>query len=76
MQPDYELDITDQTCPMTFVRTKLVLERMTHGQLLKVVLRGDEPRRNVPEAVLDHGHEVVSLDSMENDRWALWVRVR
>lgn len=76
MEPDCELDITDQTCPMTFVRTKLALERMTRGQLLKVVLHGDEPRRNVPNAVLDHGHEVLSLDPMERDRWALWVRVR
>src|SRR5687767_13891802 len=29
---DLELDITDEVCPMTFVRTKLALERMAVGQ--------------------------------------------
>ena len=31
---DHALDITGEVCPMTFVRTKLVLERMAGGQTL------------------------------------------
>ena len=76
MQTDRELDITGLTCPMTFVRTKLALEKMTSGQILKVVLAGEEPRRNVPEAVIDHGHEVVALEARADGRWLLFVRVR
>ncbi len=76
MQTDRELDITGLTCPMTFVRTKLALEKMTSGQLLKVTLAGEEPRRNVPEAVIDHGHEVVALEPCADGHWLLLVRVR
>ena len=43
----YFLDITPDVCPMTFVKTKLLLERI--------------PVENVPRSVAAHGHEVVSL---------------
>jgi Sulfurtransferase TusA len=33
---DQELDITKEVCPMTFVRTRLALDRMRPGQVLRV----------------------------------------
>lgn len=59
---DQELDITSEVCPMTFVRTRLALDRMQPGQVLRVRLRGDEPLRNVPRTAREQGHEVLSLD--------------
>lgn len=47
---------------MTFVKTKLLLERMAPGDTAEVRLKGAEPRDNVPRSVRDHGHEVLSLD--------------
>lgn len=58
---DVELDITGEVCPMTFVRTRLALDRMAPGQTLLVRLRGDEPLRNVPRTAREQGHEVLSL---------------
>ena len=43
---DRTLDITRDLCPMTFVRTRLALDRMTAGQTLLVLLKGEEPRQN------------------------------
>lgn len=60
---DQELDITGEVCPMTFVRTRLALDRMAPGQILSVRLRGDEPLRNVPRTAREQGHEVISLDT-------------
>jgi TusA-related sulfurtransferase len=59
---DHFLDITGYVCPMTFVRTKLLLERMAPGDVAEVRLKGDEPKRNVPRAVTEQGDEVVSLE--------------
>lgn len=59
--PAYFLDITADTCPITFVKTKLLLERMPAGALATVRLKGAEPLSNVPRSVMAHGHEVVSL---------------
>jgi TusA-related sulfurtransferase len=60
---DQELDITDEVCPMTFVRTRLALDRMQPGQTLRVRLRGEEPLRNVPRTAREQGHEVLSLET-------------
>lgn len=71
---DYELDITGEVCPMTFVRAKLLLEKMPPGRTAAIRLRDGEPRHNVPRAVLDHGHEVLALERLETDTFRLLVR--
>jgi TusA-related sulfurtransferase len=60
---DQELDISDEVCPMTFVRTRLALDRMAPGQTLLVRLRGEEPLRNVPRTAREQGHEIISLET-------------
>lgn len=56
------LDITGYVCPMTFVRTKLLLEKMAPGECATVRLNAGEPLQNVPRSVREHGHEVISLE--------------
>ncbi len=62
------LDITGEVCPMTFVKTKLYIERLSPGEVLEVRLRGGEPLENVPRSVRDHGHEVLSLAPEDGER--------
>ena len=62
IQPDHDIDITGEVCPMTFVRTKLKLERMRPGETLRVRLMGEEPLRNVPRAARDEGHAILGID--------------
>lgn len=47
---------------MTFVRTKLKLERMRSGEVLSVRLRGEEPLRNVPRAAREEGHAILAVE--------------
>lgn len=56
-----QIDITTEVCPMTFVRTRLALDRLPSGAVLQVRLRGDEPRRNVPRTAAEQGHTVLSV---------------
>lgn len=58
--PDLSIDITQEVCPMTYVRVKLALERLGPGQTLEVVMSGEEPWRNVPRSVREDGHEVLA----------------
>ena len=58
---DYRLDITADVCPLTFVKTKLLIERMKPGEIAEVVLAGTEPLENVPRSVVEHGHTVLVL---------------
>jgi len=59
--PDAALDITAETCPMTYVRTRLALDRLGPGQVLAVRLRGADPLANVPRSAAAQGHTVLSV---------------
>ena len=59
---DHAIDITGEVCPMTFVRTKLKLERMQPGEVLQRSPRGEEPLRNVPRAAREEGHIILGIE--------------
>jgi TusA-related sulfurtransferase len=53
-----KLDISGLTCPLTWVRTKLELERMAAGEALEVRCAPGEALENVPRSAADAGHDV------------------
>jgi len=71
---DKAIDITRETCPMTFVRTRLALESLESGQILLVRLQGADPLANVPRAAADFGHEPLELIEQENGVWVLVIK--
>ena len=60
--PDHYLDITSDICPITFVKTKLLIEKMAPGDIVEVRLGEGEPLINVPRSVKAEGHTVLSLE--------------
>ena len=52
------LDITALKCPLTWVRTKLELERMAPGEALEVRCAEGEALENVPRSAAEAGHDV------------------
>jgi TusA-related sulfurtransferase len=52
------LDITGLRCPLTWVRTKLELERMAPGETLEVTCPEGEALANVPRSAAEAGHDV------------------
>lgn len=57
------VDITNEVCPMTYVRVKLALEKLQTGRLLEVWLKGDEPLKNVPQSAREEGHQILALET-------------
>ena len=74
VETDQTLDITSDVCPMTFVRTRLALDRLAPGQTLRVLLRGAEPIRNVPATARQLGHGVLSETMLADDTMELVLR--
>ncbi|MGI8623149.1 MAG: sulfurtransferase TusA family protein [Solirubrobacteraceae bacterium] len=52
------LDITELRCPLTWVRTKLTLERLAAGEELVVLGAEGEELENVPRSAREAGHDV------------------
>lgn len=68
------LDISAEVCPLTFVKTKLLIEKMTAGEVLEVRLKGDEPLRNVPRSLQELGHVILSLEpERQDDRMGVYL---
>jgi len=53
-----KLDISGLTCPLTWVRTKLELERMAAGEALEVRCAPGEALEQVPRSAREAGHDV------------------
>jgi len=73
---DHYLDITAEVCPMTFVKTRLLIERMKPGETAEIRLSGGEPLENVPESVSELGHSVLDISPLEGDSGVFRILVR
>lgn len=51
---------------MTFVKTRLLIEKMKTGDTAEIRLVGEEPLQNVPASVTELGHIVLSLEPEVN----------
>ena len=71
---DKELNIKGEVCPYTFVKTKLAMETLSSGQVLKIVLDHDPASVNVPKSLRGEGHEVLDLSKNEDDDWVIIVQ--
>lgn len=67
------LDIRGVTCPLTWVKTKLVLEQMNSGELLEVKLDSEEAIRDVPKSAKSEGYKVIKLEK-EDTFYRLWIK--
>jgi len=61
----YNLDITKEHCPMTFVKTKIELSKLKTGDVLNVRLSEGEPLENVPRSATEQGFKVLSVTETE-----------
>ncbi|GAN88124.1 sulfurtransferase TusA family protein [Komagataeibacter intermedius] len=58
-----EIDITHEVCPMTFVHTRLALDKLPAGGKLLVRLRGAAPLDNVSRSLKLLGHVVEEIQT-------------
>ena len=71
---DADIDVTKDLCPMTYVRTRMALDRLLPGQRLRVTLCGAEARQNVPATARLQGHQILSETLLDAGRWEVIIR--
>jgi tRNA 2-thiouridine synthesizing protein A len=71
---DRELNLRGEVCPYTFVKSKLALEVMQPGQVLRVIVDNDESASNVPRSMQNEGHHVLGVDKLNDKEWQIVVR--
>lgn len=71
---DSELDLSGEVCPYTFVKSKLALEELGSGQILKITVDNGESASNVPRSLEMEGHEILDLLKEGKRRWNIVVK--
>jgi tRNA 2-thiouridine synthesizing protein A len=71
---DKELNLHGEVCPYTFVKSKLALEIMHSGQVLRVIVDNDESAANVPRSMQNEGHNVLGVTKLNDNDWQIVVR--
>lgn len=56
------VDVRGVVCPLTWVRTRIALERVGIGESIEVLLTAGEPLENVPRTAMEEGHRVASRE--------------
>jgi TusA-related sulfurtransferase len=62
--PRATVDLRAYACPITFVKTRIALERLGPGDRLEVWLSGGEPAESVPRSAADEGHRVLRVEPL------------
>ncbi len=62
--PRATVDLRPYACPLTFVKTRIALERLGPGDVLEVWLSGGEPAESVPRSAEEEGHRVLRVEPL------------
>ena len=74
VEPDARVkDFRGVACPMNFVKTKIELATLKSGSLLEIWLDDGQPIQNVPGSVRNEGHEIVSVNQVQ-DYWKVLIK--
>jgi tRNA 2-thiouridine synthesizing protein A len=71
---DKEVNLQGEVCPYTFVKSKLALEIMQPGQVLRVIVDNDESAANVPRSMQNEGHNVLGVTKLNGNDWQIVVQ--
>ena len=69
-----EMDLKGEVCPYTFVKSKLALEMMESGEVLKVIVDHLPAVDNVPRSLQNEGHKVVDISQINDSDWSITVK--
>lgn len=74
MKIDRILNIKGEVCPYTFVRSKLTLEEMEPGQILKIIVDHEPATKNVPRSMENEGNTVLDISKINKTDWQIIVK--
>ncbi len=66
------LDVRGYACPLTYVKTRIALERLAAGESLEVWLAEGEPLESVPRSAEEEGHRVVLREPLPAEPPGSW----
>lgn len=67
------LDITQEHCPMTFVKTKIELSKLQKGDRLEVLVTDGEPLENIPGSSKEQGFTIKEIVNLHENIYKIVI---
>ena len=67
------LDITNDKCPITFVKTKIALEKLKPYQFLNVYIKKGEALDGLPSSLEELGYQINNKIKINDDVFSLEI---
>ncbi len=68
-----ELNLRGEVCPYTFVKSKLALEELEVGQILRVIVDNPRSAEDVPRSLANEGNKVLEVSKLSETEWAITI---
>jgi tRNA 2-thiouridine synthesizing protein A len=68
-----KLDISEDNCPITFVKTKLFMENLNKGEKAEIILKNGEPLENIPRSLTETGYKVINIENIKDEIYKIIV---
>lgn len=74
--PAARADVRAYACPITFVKTRIALDRLAAGEILEVWLSAGEPAESVPRSAEEEGHRVLAVEPLDASAFRVLIEKR
>jgi tRNA 2-thiouridine synthesizing protein A len=71
---DKEINLKGEVCPYTFVKSKLAIEEMSPGQVLRIIVDHEPAIRNVPRSMENEGNKLLDISKLNDSDWQIVVQ--
>jgi tRNA 2-thiouridine synthesizing protein A len=68
------LDIRTDRCPMTYVKTRLELEKLKPNEQLLVMVSDKEPCHNIEKSAIQDGFTVIKAEKTKDNNYVLVIQ--
>ena len=67
------INLLGEICPMTYVRTKLAIEKIKNKERLKFIYDSEEAKTNVPKSIKEVGHKVIEIKHIKKNNFYIII---
>lgn len=73
-RPHQELNLKGTLCPYNFVKSKLAIESMKKGQILKVIVDSPTAAKDVPRGMEYEGQKILRVSALNATDWEIVIQ--
>ena len=68
-----EINLRGEVCPMTFVKTRLAIEKIANGERIKVIFDSSEAKINVPKSCEELNYKIIEINELDRDNFYITI---